>query len=126
MIGMKAIVTVSTIKGYANGAYATGWNFSDFTKWLQEKEEYMFSDTSISWLITPGIAVYKTLWGATKGGEEVFVLTTDYTEYDEYNGISVKEWKKNIINHAQYLKDYFQQSTIRVSFIDNVENIILK
>lgn len=121
----RAIVTISTIKGYANGSYATGWNLDQFTEMLQAIEENKFADSSISWLVTPGKTVYKTEWGAPRGGEEVFVLEADYTEYD-YKTLDIDNWKKRICDHAEYLREYFGQSTVRVTFINNVETEILK
>lgn len=122
----KAVVTISTIKGYANGAYATGWNLDQFTEMLQTIEENKFGDSSISWLVTPGKAVYNTSWGAPKGGEDVFVLETDYTEYDASKGIDIDNWKRKVYDHAEYLRCYFQQKTVRITFIDNVETTILR
>lgn len=121
---VKAIVTISTIKGYANGAYTTGWSLQQFTEMLQTIEENKFADTSISWLVTPGKTVYKSTWGAPKGGEDVFVLEADYTEYDK--GTDINTWKNNIFKHAEYLKEYFRQETVRVTFIDNVSTTILR
>ena len=120
----KAVVTISTIKGYANGAYRVGLDFNTFTETLQEIEEIKFPDTSISWLVTPGKAVYKSAWGAPNGGEDVFVLEADYTEYDK--GKSISDWKKNIFIHAEYLRNYFDQETVRVTFIDDVFTTILR
>ena len=120
----KAIVTLSTIKGYANGAYTVGWDFQHFVEVLQNIEEHKFANSSISWLVTPGKAVYKSAWGAPKGGEDVFILETDYTEYDK--GKDIHEWKKNVFIHAEYLKEYFEQETVRVTFIDNVSTTILR
>ena len=120
----KAIVTISTIKGYANGAYRVGLDLNTFTETLQEIEEHKFSDTSISWLVTSGKAVYKKAWGAPIGGEDVFVLEADYTEYDK--GTNIHDWKKNIFVHAEYLRQYFKQETVRVTFIDNVSTTILR
>lgn len=124
--GCKAIVTISTIKGYANGAYAVGYSLEDFTGTLQAIEENTFADNSISWLVTSGKTVYKTEWGAPKGGEDVFVLQADYTVYDVYNKLPIKDWKYNVIKHAEYLKKYFSQESVRVTFIDDVETTILK
>ena len=121
---IKAIVTISTIKGYANGAYSSGWCLNQFTEMLQTIEESKFADSSISWLVTPGKTVYKSAWGAPKGGEDVFVLETDYTEYDK--GTDIHEWKRNIFVHAEYLKEYFKQETVRVTFINNVSTTILR
>lgn len=120
----KAIITISTIKGYANGAYSTGWNLDQFTEMLQTIEESKFADTSISWLVTPGRTVYKSAWGSPKGGEEVFILQADYTEYDK--NIDIHEWKNRIFKHAEYLRQYFQQETVRVTFINEVETTILR
>ena len=120
----KAIVTISTIKGYANGAYSVGLKFEEFTKTLQEIEEINFSNESVSWLVTPGKTIYKTSWGAPKGGEEVFVLEADYTEYDK--GFTISEWKNRIFKHAEYLRLYFKQETVRVSFINDVETTLLR
>ena len=123
---IKAVVTISTIKGYANGSYAVGWNLDQFTNMLQTIEESKFENTSISWLVTPGKAVYKTAWGAPEGGEDVFVLSTDYTEYDLQNKLDIDNWKHRVCDHAEYLRQYFGQTTVRVSFINNVETFILK
>lgn len=120
----KAVVTISTIKGYANGAYSSGWDLNQFTEMLQVIEESKFADSSISWLVTPGKTVYKKVWGAPKGGEDVFILEADYTEYDK--GISVNEWKNRVFTHAEYLKEYFGQETVRVTFINNVATTILR
>lgn len=120
----KAIVTISTIKGYANGAYSVGWDFNAFTEMLQTIEESKFADSSISWLVTQGKTIYKTAWGAPKGGEDVFILETDYTEYNK--GTDIHDWKKNIFTHAEYLKKYFGQETVRVTFVNNVETTILR
>ena len=120
----KAIVTISTIKGYANGLYKAGLNFNQFTQTLQKIEECNFGNESISWLVTPGKAVYKIEWGAPKGGEDVFVLEADYTEYDK--NLSIDEWKRKVYFHAEFLKCYFEQETVRVTFIDNTETIIIK
>lgn len=120
----KAIVTISTIKGYANGAYSVGWDFNAFTEMLQTIEESKFADSSISWLVTQGKTVYKTAWGAPKGGEDVFILETDYTEYNK--GTGIHDWKKNVFTHAEYLKKYFGQETVRVTFVNNVETTILR
>lgn len=124
--GCKAIVTISTIKGYANGAYAVGYSLEDFTGTLQAIEENTFADTSISWLVTSGKTVYKTEWGAPKGGEDVFVLQADYTEYDMIKNLSIKYWKDTVLTHAEYLRKYFSQESVRVTFIDDVETTILK
>lgn len=121
---IKAIVTISTIKGYANGTYASGWNLNQFTETLQTIEESKFADTSISWLVTPGKTVYKQAYGAPHGGEDVFVLEADYTEYDK--NMNIDDWKQNVLNHANYLKEYFKQETVRVSFIYNTETLILR
>lgn len=123
---VKAVVTISTIKGYANGAYATGWSLDQFTEMLQLIEESKFKDSSISWLVTPGKTVYKTEWGAPKGGEDVFVLEADYTEYDMQNKFDIDNWKHRICDHAEYMRDYFGQTTVRVAFINNVETMILR
>lgn len=123
---MKAIVTISTIKAYANGVYAVGLNLEEFTNILQLIEENKFADTSISWLVTPGKTVYKTEWGAPKGGEDVFVLETDYTEYDKDRHLDIDNWMHRVCDHAEYLKQYFEQETVRVTFIHNAETIILK
>lgn len=120
----KAVVTISTIKGYANGAYSTGWDLNQFTEMLQVIEESKFADNSISWLVTSGKTVYKREWGAPKGGEDVFILETDYTEYDK--GLDIDNWKHKILAHAEYLKRYFEQETVRVTFINHTETIILK
>ena len=120
----KAIVTISTIKGYANGSYAVGYNLVEFTETLQTIEETKFADDSISWLVTPGKAVYKTEWGAPKGGEDVFVLQTDYTEYNNIN--SINEWKNKIVEHVEYLRKYFGQNTVRITFINGADTLILK
>ena len=120
----KAVVTISTIKGYANGAYSVGLNFYEFTETLQNIEENKFGDDSISWLVYLGKAVYKSAWGAPKGGEDVFVLEADYTEYDK--GTDIHAWKNKIFTHAEYLKEYFSQETVRVTFVDNVSTTILR
>ena len=122
---IKAMVTISTIKGYANGSYATGWNLDQFTELLQMIEENHYPDSSVSWLVIPGKAVYKRQWGAPKGGEDVFVLEADYTDYDK-RVLSVEQWKNKIIEHAEYLRHYFEQSTVRITFLNNVETIILQ
>ena len=124
MNSTKAIVTISTIKGYANGAYASGWNLNQFTEMLQTIEESKFADSSISWLVTPAKTVYKRAWGAPRGGEDVFVLEADYTEYDK--NIDINDWKQNVLNHARYLKEYFKQETVRITFINNTETLILR
>lgn len=121
---VKAVVTISTIKGYANGSYAVGWSLEEFAERLQVIEETTFADNSISWLVRPGKAIYKLTWGAPKGGEDVFVLEADYTEYDK--DITINEWKNRIFNHAEYLRKYFAQETVRVTFIDGVETTILR
>lgn len=112
----KAMVTISTIRGYANGAYSSGLTFNQFTEMLQVVEENKFADTSISWLVTVGRVVYKREWGAPKGGEDVYVLQADYTEYDK--GTDIHAWKNNVFTHAEYLRKYFDQETVRVTFID--------
>lgn len=117
-----AIVTISTIKGYANGAYISGLKLDEFTEMLQIIEENTFADSSISWLVTAGKAVYKRTWGAPKGGEEVYVLQTDYTEYDK--GISIEDWKKNVFIHAEYLRKYFGQETVRVTFTESDTTVL--
>ena len=122
---VKAYITISTIKGYANGAYAVGLNLNEFTETLQAIEENKFADSSISWLVTPGKTVYKTEWGAPKGGEDVFVLETDYTEHDKFAGLDIDNWKHRVCNHAEYLRYYFEQETVRVTFINNTETFIL-
>jgi hypothetical protein len=122
----KAVVTISTIKGYANGAYAVGWDLNQFTEVLQTIEETKFGDYSISWLVTSGKAVYKKEWGAPNGGEDVFILETDYTEYDYNNHLDIDNWKHRVLEHAEYLRIYFDQKTVRVSFINNVETKILR
>lgn len=121
---VKAVVTISTIKGYANGAYSSGWDLDQFTEMLQTIEESKFADSSISWLVISGKTVYKQSWGAPHGGEDVFVLETDYTEYDRNTDIN--DWKQNVLIHASYLKEYFKQETVRVTFINNTETIILR
>ena len=121
----KAKVTISTIKGYANGAYKAGYNFDQFTAILQEIEEKNFSATSVSWLAYQGKTIYKREWGAPTGGEEVFILEADYTEYDR-KCISVQDWKNRILEHAEFLREWFGQSTVRVTFIESVETIILR
>lgn len=120
----KAMVTISTIKGYANGAYAVGWNLDEFTETLQYIEENNFKDSSISWLVTQGRAVYNKAYGAPNGGEDVFVLQADYIGYD--GTMNIYDWKDNILNHAEYLRNYFNQSTVRVTFFNNVETTILR
>ena len=119
----KAIVIISTVKGYANGAYSVGMGFEEFTKTLQMIEENKF-DYSIPWLVTPSKAIYKSAWGAPRGGEDVFVLQADYTEYNK--DVTISEWKNIIFTHAEYLKQYFEQETVRVTFIDNVSTTILR
>ena len=120
----KAVVTISTIQGYANGAYKTGLGLEEFTTELQRIEENIFPDSSISWLIYPGKAVYKTAWGSPKGGEDVFRLEADYTEYDK--GTNIHDWKRNVFLHAEFLRTHFKQETVRVSFIDNVKTTVLR
>lgn len=121
---IKAIVTISTIKGYAHGAYASGWTLDQFTEALQTIEENKFASSSISWLVTKGKTVYKREWGAPRGGEEIFILEADYTKYD--NNMDIEAWKNNILTHAKYLKEYFEQMTIRVTFVNNVETLIIE
>ena len=120
----RAIVTISTIKGYANGAYAVGLNFNEFTEILQSIEENKFANSSISWVVTTAKTVYKTAWGAPKGGEDVFMLETDYTEYD--SNLDIDNWKHRVCEHAEYLRHYFGQETVRVTFINNTETTILR
>ena len=123
--GHKAIVTISTIEGYHGGEVGVkGLDINTFSEPLQEIEENKFADSSISWLVTLGKSVYKTEWGAPVGGEDVFVLQADYTIYDVVKGID--NWKRNILTHIEYLKNYFKQETVRVTFINNVETLILK
>lgn len=120
----RAIVTISTIEGYANGSYAVGWNMNDFCTTLQIIGNNAFADSYISWVVTPGKAIYKSAWGSPKGGEDIFVLTADYTEYDK--AITVSEWKQRVFKYAEYLKNYFKQETVRVTFINGVETTIVR
>jgi len=119
----KAIVTISTIEGYHSGELVSGMSFDNFCRFLQEFEEN-YNDGSISWLVKPAKTVYKQIWGCPNGGEEVFVLEADYTEYDK--GIDIHEWKRNVFIHAEELKNHFKQNTIRVTFINGLETTILR
>ena len=121
---IKAIVTISTVEGYHSGEEGiVGMEFDDFCKILQEFEE-SFVEGSISWLVRPGKAVYKQAWGAPKGGEPVFVLEADYTEYDK--GTDRSAWRKNIFTHAEALRKIFKQETIRVTFIEGITTTVLR
>ena len=119
----RAIVTISTIEGYHPGEDISGLDFNKFCEVLQSFEE-KFETGSISWLVTPGKAVYKQKWGCPFAGEEVFILEADYTEYDK--GISISNWKKNVFSHVEELRKMFNQETVRVTFINGVETTILR
>ena len=119
----KAILTISTIQGYHPGEEITGMDFHEFCRRLQEFEGN-YQTGSISWVVTPGKAVYKQSWGAPKGGEDIFVLQADYTEYDK--GISISDWKKNVYIHADELRKLFNQETVRLTFINGVETSVLR
>ena len=120
----KAIVTISTIAGYHPGKRVKGLKFKSFCRLIQGIEEAHFPDSSVSWLVTPGKTVYKEEWGCPFGGEDVFVLEADYTEYDK--GTNIHDWKRNIFIHAEYFKEFFAQETVRVTFINGVETTILR
>lgn len=120
----KAIVTISTIEGYHPGKKVKGLKFNSFCRLIQGIEEGHFADSSVSWLITPGKAVYKEKYGSPHGGEDVFVLEADYTEYDK--GTDIHDWKHNIFIHAEYFKKFFNQETVRVTFINGVETTVLR
>ena len=124
-MSVKAIVTISTIKDYHGGEVGVkGLGINIFSETLQEIEEDKFASSPISWLVTQGKAVYNTKWGAPIGGEDIFVLETDYTEYD--SGLDIDNWKHKVCDHVEYLKHYFGQETVRVTFINNTETFILK
>ena len=120
----KAIVTISTIAGYHPGETITGMTFDNFCRFIQEFEERYYQGDSISWLVKPAKAVYKQECGCPNGGEEVFVLEADYTEYDK--GIDIHTWKRNIFNHVEELRQHFKQETVRITFINGVETTILR
>ena len=121
----KAIVTISTIEGYKpEEENVNDLDFDTFCRELQNIEENEFAKSSISWLVYPARTIYKSAWGSPRGGEPVFVLEADYTEYDK--GTDIHDWKRNVFIHADYLRDKFKQETVRVTFVNDVETTILR
>ena len=127
---MFAQITIGTIAGY-NHDNTGAMTLDEFCKFLQKFEDEFEEKAKntygnykyISWLVASGRTVYKEDWGSPKGGEEVFILQTSYT--NEYDGdIEEYLWKDNVLRHAKALKEKLNQSTIRIQFINSTTYVL--